>query len=339
MSEPPLVLEDFDDQFRWDAFVSGHQFGHVFQSWDWGSVQAQLGGRPHRIAAITENRMVGCVQTLVFESATRTFTYTPRGPVADPDDQRVAGSLLAAVIELSSRNGANLARVEPSWPDRPDSVQLLMRHGFRPARQHIMPANTMLVDLEPPLETIWMSFRSNTRNRVRLAEKRGVRIRTGGQDDSEVFVGLFEETTARHNLSSSDAEAFRLSTRTFGERDAMRLFLASNDGVDIAGIVVYVFGQTATYVWGGSSASKTARKANPNQLLHWTAIQWAREQGCTTYDLHGIPDFDEATLEAEYSKRNDGWWNLYRFKRGFRGRVHRHLGTFDCHLRGASEAP
>ncbi len=339
MSEPPLVLEDFDDRARWDAFVTGHPSGHVFQSWDWGTVQTRLGGRPYRIAAITENGLIGCVQTLVFESATRTFTYTPRGPVADPDDRRVTGALLAAVIELSSQSGANLARMEPGWPHRSETVQLLMNHGFQPARQHIMPVRTMLVDLEPPSETIWMSFRSNTRNRIRLAEKRGVQIRTGGQDDTEMFVRLFEETAARHGLSSSDAEAFRHSTRTFGARDAMRLFLASSGGVDIAGIVVYVFGRMATYVWGGSSASKAARKQNPNQLLHWTAMQWARGQGCTAYDLHGIPDFDEATLETDYSKRNDGWWNLYRFKRGFRGRVHRHLGTFDCHLPRPSASP
>lgn len=339
MNEPPLIIEDFDDRARWDAFVAGHSSGHFFQSWDWGEVQAQLGGFPHRYAAVTASGLIGCVQTLVFESASRTFTYTPRGPVADPGDERVASALLAAVVELSGQSEAFLARVEPQWPDRPETVQLIMRHGFGPARQHIMPVRTMLVDLEPPPEAIWMSFRSTTRNRVRRAEKLGVQVRIGDQDDTEVFVRLFEETAARHGLRPSDVEAFRLSARTFGARDAMRLFLASSDGVDIAGIVVFVFGRMATYVWGGSSASKAARKQNPNQLLHWRAMQWAREQGCTIYDLHGIPDFDEAKLEAEYSKRSEGWWNLYRFKRGFRGRVHRYLGTFDCHFRRPPATP
>ena len=43
----------------------------------------------------------------------------------------------------------------------------------------------------------------------------------------------------------------------------------------------------------------------------------------------GIPDHDQDVLEAEYGRQTGGMWNLYRFKRGFRGTVHRHLGTFD----------
>ena len=34
-------------------------------------------------------------------------------------------------------------------------------------------------------------------------------------------------------------------------------------------------------------------------------------------------------LEAEYGTQTGGMWSLYRFKRGFGGRVVRHLGTFD----------
>jgi lipid II:glycine glycyltransferase (peptidoglycan interpeptide bridge formation enzyme) len=109
----------------------------------------------------------------------------------------------------------------------------------------------------------------------------------------------------------------------------MRLFMASAEGTDLAGLMVFVWGGTATYLWGASSGSEAARQANPNQLLHWTAMQWARERGCTAYDLFGVPDHDLDVLETEYGQRAGGWWNLYRFKRGFGGRLHRHLGTFD----------
>jgi lipid II:glycine glycyltransferase (peptidoglycan interpeptide bridge formation enzyme) len=112
----------------------------------------------------------------------------------------------------------------------------------------------------------------------------------------------------------------------------MRLFLARSEEADLAGIVVFVFGATATYLWGASSASEAARLMNPNQILHWIAMQWARSRGCTTYDMFGIPDFEIEVLEAEYGRRTDGWWNLYRFKRGFGGTVHRHLGTYDALL-------
>jgi peptidoglycan pentaglycine glycine transferase (the first glycine) len=67
----------------------------------------------------------------------------------------------------------------------------------------------------------------------------------------------------------------------------------------------------------------------PNHALQWAAIQWARSRGCTEYDLWGVPDEDEATLEAQYLDRSDGLWGVYRFKRGFGGKLTRFAGSFD----------
>ena len=53
------------------------------------------------------------------------------------------------------------------------------------------------------------------------------------------------------------------------------------------------------------------------------AIRWAREKGCTSYDLWGVPDADEEALEAQIAERHDGLWGVYRFKRGFGGTIMR----------------
>ncbi len=42
-----------------------------------------------------------------------------------------------------------------------------------------------------------------------------------------------------------------------------------------------------------------------------------------------MPDEDEATLEAEFTERGDGLWGVYRFKRGFGGRLVRTIGAWD----------
>lgn len=67
----------------------------------------------------------------------------------------------------------------------------------------------------------------------------------------------------------------------------------------------------------------------PNYLAQWTAIRTCMEAGCTEYDLWGIPDEDEETLEAQFAERHDGLWQVYRFKRGFGGLVKRTMGSFD----------
>ena len=331
MSDAIDIVDPFDDRARWDTFVEAHPSGHLFQSWAWGEMQRGLAARPRRIAALSNGELRGVVQMLVFEGATRPFAVVPRGPVADPDDRAVVEALAAAVLEAGRAEGTFLVRVEPQWEWQAAHVERLQACGFVSARQWIMPRRTILVDLRPTTEEIWARFKSNTRNRVRLAEKLGVEVRVGGDGDIPAFETLFEEMTARHGLRRAARETFGLAARAFPGQDTMRLYLArgSEEGVDVSGIIVFVHGRTATYLWGASSDAESARKLNPNQLLHWTAMQWAKSRGCETYDMFGIPDHDVDVLEAEYGKQTGGMWSLYRFKRGFGGIVHRHLGTFD----------
>jgi lipid II:glycine glycyltransferase (peptidoglycan interpeptide bridge formation enzyme) len=70
----------------------------------------------------------------------------------------------------------------------------------------------------------------------------------------------------------------------------------------------------------------------PAYLLQWKAMQWAKEKGCLEYDLWGIPDEDEENLETQFLNRSDGLWGVYRFKRGFGGKVKRNVGTYDLIL-------
>jgi lipid II:glycine glycyltransferase (peptidoglycan interpeptide bridge formation enzyme) len=58
-------------------------------------------------------------------------------------------------------------------------------------------------------------------------------------------------------------------------------------------------------------------------------MRWTQNHGCTEYDLWGIPDADEPTLEAQFMTRTNGLWGVYRFKRGFGGQVCRAAGPWD----------
>ena len=58
-------------------------------------------------------------------------------------------------------------------------------------------------------------------------------------------------------------------------------------------------------------------------------MKWAKQQGCTEYDLWGVPTEGEETLEREFTSRRDGLWGVYRFKRGFGGALHKTAGAWD----------
>ena len=67
----------------------------------------------------------------------------------------------------------------------------------------------------------------------------------------------------------------------------------------------------------------------PAYAVQWAAMRWAKEKGCTQYDLWGIPDAEEKQLEAEFTERKEGLWPVYRTKRGYGGQIQRTVGAAD----------
>jgi lipid II:glycine glycyltransferase (peptidoglycan interpeptide bridge formation enzyme) len=109
--------------------------------------------------------------------------------------------------------------------------------------------------------------------------------------------------------------------------DHAALFIASYAGRDLGALMAFRLGESAWYLYGASSNEERDRM--PNHALQWEAMRWARENGCKTYDMWGIPDEEEAVLEAQFETRHDGLWGVYGFKRGFGGRVWRSVGAWD----------
>jgi lipid II:glycine glycyltransferase (peptidoglycan interpeptide bridge formation enzyme) len=105
------------------------------------------------------------------------------------------------------------------------------------------------------------------------------------------------------------------------------LLVAEYEGRPLAALMVFGRGKRAWYFYGASSDE--ARNLMPTYLLQWEAMLWAKSKSCIEYDLWGVPDENEATLEANFETRRDGLWGVYRFKRGFGGELRRAAGASD----------
>jgi len=91
--------------------------------------------------------------------------------------------------------------------------------------------------------------------------------------------------------------------------------------------MVFALGKRAWYFYGASNDRE--RNRMPTYLLQFEAMRWAAARGCAQYDLWGVPDEDEETLEAGFEQRSDGLWGVYRFKRGFGGLLRRAAPTYE----------
>jgi peptidoglycan pentaglycine glycine transferase (the first glycine) len=313
----------------WNSFVAAFPGGHVLQSSEWGQLKERFGWQVARVAIEGGGQWLAGAQVLFrrLPLRLRTIAYVPKGPITDWTDAEVTQTLLEALHHLCRQRRAIFLKIEPDLAKDPTLAQRLTELGFRASPQTIQPQCTILLDLTPATEDILARMKSKTRYNIRLAVRKGVMVRGGTLNDLPGFYRLMQLTGERDGFGIHSESYYELAHQLFVPQGLAKLFLATFEDKVLAGIMAFAFGQWAWYMYGASSDEH--RNLMPNYLLQWEAIQWAKERGCLTYDLWGIPDEEEEVLEREFLKRNDGLWGVYRFKRGFGGQVVRYLGAYD----------
>jgi lipid II:glycine glycyltransferase (peptidoglycan interpeptide bridge formation enzyme) len=141
------------------------------------------------------------------------------------------------------------------------------------------------------------------------------------------FTRLMAVTAERNTFGVHTPDYYQRAFAAFFPLGMVRLLIATVGGQPVAGVMAFACGARAWYAYGASGNEH--RNKMPTYAVQWAAIRWARERGCASYDLYGVPDEDEETLEAEFSERHEGLWGVYRFKRGFGGQVVRSIGALD----------
>jgi len=320
-----IEINEVKDPQAWDGALLNLPANHVLQSWTWGEFKAAYGWTATRLL-FTEGGQVRAAAQVLRRQLPRlplAVMYVPKGPALDYADLALLEIVLTHLETVARRGRAIFIKIDPDVclvdDDEPHPVvAVLARRGWRRSAEQIQFPNTVLVDLTGNEDTILEAMKSKTRYNVRLAARRGVTVHLGSVDDLPPFYQLYNETSQRDGFLIRPYAYYQDAWGRFLEAGRARLFLAEHEGEMLAGLILFVFGKTAWYMYGASSDQK--RELMPNHLLQWEAMRWARAQGCTVYDMWGAPDvLDES----------DPLWGVYRFKAGFGGQFTRRIGAYD----------
>lgn len=329
------IRTDFPAQ-EWDDFVAAHPCAHILQTAEWGELKAAFGWSPQRVAVVEDG--APCAGALVLYRSPPlglgALAYVPRGPLVDWERPEEAAGLLDALAKAARARRAITLIVEPDLPDEPRWRELLASSGLRPSPLgSIQPRRTLMVDIGRDEADILAAMKPKTRYNIRLAQRKGVAVWEGTESDLPAFHRLMAETAARDHFGAHDPAYYERAYHLFVPRGWARLLIAGVEGEPVAALMVFALGRRAWYFYGASA--DIHREKMPTYLLQWEAMRWARSRGCADYDLWGVPDEDEERLEAEFTRRQDGLWGVYRFKRGFGGRLVRTVGAWERPLRPA----
>lgn len=320
---------------EWDAFVQAHPDAHILQTGAWAELKTKFGWRAARVVARKHGdpTILGGAQVLFrpMPLDIGSVAYVPRGPLTDWNDDDLTAYVIDICHDIAQRDSAWVLKLEPDLPDTPEHAERLRKLGFRPSAHTIQPPRTIVIDLRPDEDTLLANMKQKTRYNIRLAEKKGVTVRQAEPDQIEAelarFNALMQTTGERDAFGVHSADYYAAAYALFSADDQVALFFAEYEGRPLSTVMVFAVAGRAYYLYGASSNEE--RQRMPSYAVQWAAIRWAKARGCTSYDMYGVPDFDEATLEAEFTERSDGLWPVYRFKRGWGGELVRTVGTWD----------
>jgi len=306
----------------WDAFVAARPEAHVLQTSAWGELKSRFGWSAARVGVTRAGRIVAGALVLFRRLPLRlgTLAYIPRGPILDPGEAELTAALIAGLDRLTRSRRAALLKIEP------DTAHFDLP-GFRPSPQTIQPPRTIVIDISGSEGDLLAAMHHKTRYNIRLAGKKGVIVREADRSDLPAFNALMRVTASRDGFGVHAPEYYEAAFDLFVPSGLAKLLVAEVESQIVAGLFAFAHGERAWYFYGASGEAH--REKMPNHALQWRAIQWAKSIGCREYDLWGIPDEDEETLEAHYLDRRDELWGVYRFKRGFGGAIVRYAGAFD----------
>ncbi|MBI4049220.1 MAG: peptidoglycan bridge formation glycyltransferase FemA/FemB family protein [Candidatus Doudnabacteria bacterium] len=278
-------------QEAWDTKVI-ELSGSILQSWVWGEFQQSLGQKIFRFSDETS-------ASLAIETALpmgKKYLYCPRGPLGDPQ------SALADLKKLSEDHSVVFARVEPQ-----------VKLDLPASPKETQPSHNWMLSLDKEEEELLMRMKPKTRYNINLAQRKGVMVREGSKPDLIMLYKLFLETAARNKFKLHPQNYYWQMFETLAP-NCLKILVAEYKRQPLAGMILTVFSDTATYLHGGSSHQM--KEAMAPYLLHWEAIKLAKRAGFTTYDFGGINSFGS-------------WAGITRFKKSFGGYEVNYPGSYD----------
>jgi lipid II:glycine glycyltransferase (peptidoglycan interpeptide bridge formation enzyme) len=295
--------------------------GHLLQSWEWGEFKSRHGWHAERISVQGADGE-GYAQILFRARGPFSIGYIPRGPIMTGTPDKVWPELRNEIDQAAKRHRAISVIIEPN-----QHLGLTGTYGNAGVVQgpaHLQPERTVKMPLEDD-EAMLKRMHSKTRYSVRLAMRRGVEIEQRQPNDKaalEQYYQLMRDTADRNEFSIHSYEYYADFMDVFGD-EALFIF-ASSEGHLASVIMAAAFGTEAVYMYGASSTEHRGHGAS--FLLQFEVMKWARDRGCTHYDLWGIPKHDPESLRGDDNAslagtRGDDWRGIYRFKTGFGGDI------------------
>ena len=297
------------------------------QSGFWGSFKSSFGWEAfaYNVSFFNENAPLEMSLLVLCRKLAPGFSlaYIPWGPELDSgfEYKELFCKELALALKKVLPKNVFFIRFDPPWHINNSERSI---ESFKPpfirSAMDIQPPDSVIINLDMPMEAILEQMKPKWRYNARLAVKKGVKVREGEAGEINIFCDLLKKTAARDKIAIHSLAYYEwlLKNNYEGVKPVIKLYFAEHEGDILAGIMTLFWKTEAVYLYGASSDVK--RNLMAPYALQLKAMEDAKNAGCTEYDLYGIPPNEDPQHPMA---------GLYRFKTGFGGSIIHRPGCRD----------
>ncbi|WP_417463034.1 lipid II:glycine glycyltransferase FemX [Kordiimonas sp.] len=222
----------------------------------------------------------------------RGIAWIASGPLLHPLDRsspgrnRIADILDKLHEEICVQQG-HVLRLRPAGIAAHDEqlfAEVAVTRGFTPTERATTYAS-IAINLAQDRNTLMANLNGKWRTDLRYALKSDLTLDVGPPADLATrFLALYEQVQSTKGFRPDITPEFHFSLD--GPDFSREILIATKQGTDIAGIVVGVAGQTATYLFGATAAE--GRRLKAGYFLTWEGVVRAQSRGLHWYDLGGV---------------------------------------------------
>lgn len=316
-----------DQQVEWTRFWAACQHSHPRQHVLFGQVERAKGRTPIFVMARENGTLVlvglFSVQPRSWLGGASLDAICQRGPLFD-DPAHLRDALPSMVAYFRALRAGRIS-VSMRWvyPEAADLETVLGKLGFTRIRPD--GAGSGIVCLEPDENRVLASFSQSTRSQIRLAERRGVVVRTANSIvDAELFLGCFRAMQEQRGLRPIPHREFPATFEYVLRHQELGVLVIACYGEKFLGGMSVVRDTTIAYPSRYAIARELPAEiatVRIGPLLWWKAIRWARSQGCRYMDVEGFSPNPDSQSQT---------YHIHTFKAGFRPTPITLLAAYTC---------
>ncbi len=312
----------------WENFISKQKHSSIFQSWNWGEFELEMGNEFERVGIFRVDELVGLLPLKCIKAVRGRYLHLRHGPIFNFGKKGLWDVMVSFLKEKAKKKKCLFVRMSPlikksKYPDFKGKFR-----GFRKSSMHDVDAEiTWVLNLEKSEDEILKQMRKNTRYYIGKAKRDGVKIfRTKDAKYIKDFWGIYKETFERQSWHAYTKKYIKKEFEILSKDDQIELYLAKYKGEYIAGSLIIYYNDQAIYHHGGTLEKYL--KIPASYLIQWEAIKEAQKRGLKWYNFWGISPLVESKGEF-HAKKGHPWEGLTFFKMGFGGEVREFIHARD----------